>query len=130
VLAEEGFDLLITAEDDELAPAQRDVREIGGEVDAAQIDLSDGVGVEALYERIKSSGRPVDVLALNAGIGAGGAFIGDTELEKELRLIDLNVRSTVHVAKLVGSDTVDRNEGRMLFTSSIASTMPGASSGL
>jgi len=37
----------------------------------------------------------VDAAALNAGVGAGGAFATDTELADELRLIDLNVRSTV-----------------------------------
>jgi short-subunit dehydrogenase len=61
-----------------------------------------------------------------AGIGAGGAFATETALADELKLIDLNVRSTVHLCKLVLSDMVGRDEGRVLFTSSIASTMPGA----
>jgi short-subunit dehydrogenase len=126
VFAENGFDLLINAEDDELTRAQTELRGLGTDVEAAQIDLSSPDGVQALYERLHALGRPVDVLALNAGIGAGGAFFGDTPLEKELELIDLNVRSTVHLAKLVGQDMVDRDEGRILFTSSIASTMPGS----
>jgi short-subunit dehydrogenase len=67
----------------------------------------------------------VEAIALNAGIGAGGAFATDTALEDELRLIDLNVRSTVHLAKHVVRDMVARDEGRVLFTSSIASTFPG-----
>jgi len=65
-------------------------------------------------------------VALNAGVGAGGAFANGTSLEDELRIIDLNVRSTVHLAKHVVPDMVARDEGRILFTSSIASTMPGA----
>jgi short-subunit dehydrogenase len=65
-------------------------------------------------------------VALNAGVGAGGAFATDTKLEDELRLVDLNVRSTVHLAKRVVADMVERGEGRILFTSSIASTMPGS----
>jgi short-subunit dehydrogenase len=36
------------------------------------------------------------------------------------------VRSTVHLAKHVLRDMVARDEGRLLFTSSIASTMPGS----
>ena len=40
--------------------------------------------------------------------------------------MDLNVRSTVHLAKYVTRDMVARGNGRLLFTSSIASTMPGA----
>jgi uncharacterized protein len=83
----------------------------------------------SISPRIAAAGRPVDALALNAGIGAGGAFVDgadETDLEQELRLIDLNVRSTVHLAKHVLRDMVARGEGRVLFTSSIASTMPGA----
>lgn len=44
------------------------------------------------YERVRSAARPLATAALNAGMGAGGAFATDTELEKELGLTDLNVR--------------------------------------
>jgi uncharacterized protein len=126
VLADNGYDLLINAEDAELAEAETELRQSGAEVISVRADLAEASGVKELYRRIGETGRPVDVIALNAGIGAGGAFVGDTELEKELRLVDLNVRSTVHLAKLVLPDMVARNSGRVLFTSSIASTMPGA----
>jgi short-subunit dehydrogenase len=91
-----------------------------------EIDLATPDGVEELHARIEATGRPVAALALNAGIGAGGAFATDTDLADELKLIDLNVRSTVHLAKLVLPAMVERDEGRVLITSSIASTMPGA----
>jgi short-subunit dehydrogenase len=126
VLAEEGFDLIVAAEDEELEPAARELNQIGRSVQAVRVDLSKPEGVEELYEKMTANGRPVDVLALNAGIGAGGDFARETSLAKELRLIDLNVRSTVHLCKLVLAEMVERNEGRILFTSSIASTMPGA----
>jgi short-subunit dehydrogenase len=128
--ASNGFDLLITAEDDELRAAAEEVRALGAEVDTLQVDLATDGGVDELYARIQATGRPVDALALNAGIGAGGAFAGPhtdrTDLAQDLKIVDLNVRSTVHLAKHVIGDMVDRNEGRVLFTSSIASTMPGA----
>jgi short-subunit dehydrogenase len=44
----------------------------------------------------------------------------------EVKLIDLNVRSTVQLAKYVVRDMVERDRGRVLFTSSIASTVPGS----
>jgi uncharacterized protein len=124
--AENDFDLVIAAEDAELAGAAEQLRGMGAEVDAVQVDLARPEGVEELQRRIVAAGRPVDAAALNAGIGAGGAFATDTALEDELRLIDLNVRSTVHLAKYVVRDMVARDEGRILFTSSIASTMPGS----
>jgi short-subunit dehydrogenase len=126
VFAEEGFDLLITAEDAEIAQAQRELNQLTASVECTRLDLSREEEVARLYERIEATARPVDVLVLNAGIGAGGDFARETELRKELRLIDLNVRSTVHLCKLVVKDMVARDEGRILFTSSIASTMPGA----
>src|SRR3954453_11469195 len=126
VFAEEGFDLLITAEDEELKAAQRDLNQLTASVECTREDLCRAEGGQRLYERIQATGRPVDAIALNAGIGAGGDFARETELRKELRLIDLNVRSTVHLCKLVARDMVARGEGRILFTSSIASTMPGS----
>lgn len=124
--AEHDFDLIIAAEDDAIHAAASELEELGASVEAVQVDLAAGGGVDELYRRIAASGRPIDALALNAGIGAGGAFATDTALEDELRIIDLNVRSTIHLAKHVLRDMVDRDEGRILFTSSIASTMPGA----
>ena len=68
-------------------------------------------------------------LALNAGRGAGGAFASgpdQNDLADELAIVDLNVRSTVHLAKRLIPRMVAHGEGRVLITSSIASTMPGA----
>jgi uncharacterized protein len=124
IFAENGFDLLINAEDD-LSDAQRSLANEESQIEAVRADLSKPKGVEKLYEHIQKAGRPVDAIALNAGIGEGGDFTRDTSLEQELELVDLNVRSTVHLSKLVLRDMVRRGEGRILFTSSIASTMPG-----
>jgi uncharacterized protein len=124
--AENGFDLIVAAEDGAIQDAAQGLDGDGASVDAVQVDLATPEGVEQLHARIAAAGRPVDALALNAGVGAGGAFATDTDLAAELKLVDLNVRSTVHLAKLVVRDMVARGEGRLLFTSSIASTMPGA----
>jgi short-subunit dehydrogenase len=126
VFAEEGFDLLVAAEDGELTTALDELKGSGVNVEAHRVDLATEAGVIELYRHIQNTGRPVDALALNAGTGAGGAFATETDLADELKLIDLNVRSTVHLCKLVLADMVERDQGRILFTSSIASTMPGA----
>jgi short-subunit dehydrogenase len=118
-----NYDLVIAAEDEELRDAAEGIRSSGASVEAVQVDLATREGVERLAARIT---RPVDALALNAGVGAGGAFVGDTDLEDELRIVDLNCRSTVHLAKLLIPAMVERGAGRVLITSSIASTMPGS----
>jgi uncharacterized protein len=123
---EHGFDVLLAAEDSDIERAAAGLRrDGGGAVQAVQVDLATYDGVEALYETVVATGRPVDALALNAGRGIGGAFVGGTDLREELNVIDVNVTSTVHLAKRVLPDMVDRGEGRVLVTSSIAATMPG-----
>jgi short-subunit dehydrogenase len=127
-LARNGHDLVITAEDQAgLAEADRALHELaeGARVEAITVDLADRQGVETLHARIRNLGRPVEVLAANAGIGVGGEFARETDLEAELKLIQLNVTSQVHLIKLVARDMVERGSGRILITSSIASLMPG-----
>ena len=120
------FDLIVAAEDDEIAVAASVLRaESSGQVEHVQVDLRDEQGVADLYARIRADGRPLAAIALNAGHGQGGAFV-DTDLADELSIIDLNITSTVRLAKLVLRDMVAADEGRVLVTSSIASTMPGS----
>ncbi|HVW10049.1 MAG TPA: SDR family NAD(P)-dependent oxidoreductase [Bryobacteraceae bacterium] len=123
--ARHGFDLLVIAENSEIQPAAEQIRMLGANVKTIQQDLARYEGVEEACRQIQEDGRPVDALALNAGVGAGGDFVRETTLEKDLNVIDLNVRSTVHMAKRLLPDMVRRGSGRVLFTSSIAATMPG-----
>ena len=60
------------------------------------------------------------------GIGAGEAFCSGTDRRRRAAIVDLNVRSTVQLAKHVVADMAARREGRVLLTSSIASTTPGS----
>ncbi|MEV2253180.1 SDR family NAD(P)-dependent oxidoreductase [Streptomyces sp. NPDC050147] len=123
--AENGYDLLLTAEDGELHLAGDEIRAYGARVEVVQIDLAEPDGVERLHAAISALGQPVAAAALNAGVGKGGPFI-ETELADEIRLIDLNVTSTVRLAKRLLPDMIARGEGRVLFTSSIAASMPGS----
>ncbi len=81
--------------------------------------------MEKLYDAIQKSGRRLDAIAINAGVGIGGDFARETELRDELRLIYLNVVSPVHLSKRILNDMIEAGGGRVLFTSSIAGTMPG-----
>jgi short-subunit dehydrogenase len=122
--AENGFDVLIAAEDrSHLAEAAQTLSAGGARVEQHAADLSTEDGVASLHDAIVRLGRPVDILAVNAGIGLGGAFV-DTDLAIELKMIDLNVRGAVQLTKLVLPAMVARDAGKLLFTSSIAATMP------
>ncbi len=121
--AQNGFDLVITATGSSLTEAVPALETLGAQVETVQADLATYDGVETLYHKIKSTNRPVAAIAINAGVGVGGPFI-ETDLQKELNLIELNIASTVHLAKRVVKDMVDRGNGKVLFTSSIASQAP------
>jgi len=124
--AEHGYDLLVAAEDESVEQAAAALRRDGRvQVTAVRVDLATYDGVERVYAAILESGRDVDALALNAGRGIGGDFTRGTDLADELDVIAVNVTSTVHLAKRVLPDMVRRGAGQVLFTSSIAATMPG-----
>ncbi|MBT2543445.1 SDR family NAD(P)-dependent oxidoreductase [Streptomyces sp. ISL-44] len=126
-LADRGFDLIVNSADEErLLSAADDIgRRTGASVQPVRADLRSYEETERFVGAVAATGRPVAVAALNAGVGEGGAFL-DTDLEDEFEIIDLNVRSTVHVAKRLLRSMAAVGGGRMLITSSIASTMPGS----
>ena len=122
--AESGHDVVLAARDaGKLEHAAELIRARAPEVQVTTLaaDLASEAGI---YELHRGAGR-VDILCANAGIGSGGGDFTETDLGQELELIDLNVRGQVQLAKLVVKDMVERGEGRLLFTSSIAGIMPG-----
>lgn len=123
--AQHNFDLLVTATGPSINEAAQAFEKLGAQVETVEADLATYEGVETLYSKIKATGRSVDAIAINAGVGVGGDFARETDLKDELNLIELNVVSSVHLAKRVVKDMVDRGQGRILFTSSIAALMPG-----
>jgi short-subunit dehydrogenase len=123
--AEHGYDLIINAEDMAVQATATELAATGAQVQPVRADLATDEGVEQLYTAVVAVGRPLDAVALNAGVGEGGPFL-ETDLAAEFEIIDVNIRSTVHLAKMVLRDMAARDEGRVLITSSIASTMPGS----
>jgi uncharacterized protein len=122
-LCDRGYDVVVSAEDAAVEdPGLLDGA--GTPVLAVRADLADPSGVQELDDRVRELGRPLDILAINAGVGVGGHFI-ETALDAHLNLVDLNVRSAVHLARLRLPEMVQRGDGGVLFTSSIAATMPG-----
>jgi len=121
--AEDGFDLLIAADEAEIHDAAKDFKKLGVQVDAIEVDLATIEGVDELYNAVK--GRAVDALLANAGIGLGGAFLGQ-DFEDVRHVIDTNITGTIYLAQKIGNDMVARGSGRILFTGSIAGFTPGS----
>ena len=124
VFADNNFDVLITADEARIKDSAVEIEALGAKVYTVQADLSRPEEVDRLWKEIEATGRPVDAIAINAGIGTSGEFATETDLDRELKIIDLNVRSTVHLAKLAARHMVSRGEGKILITASIAGTMP------
>src|SRR5665213_1110371 len=124
IFAENGFDLLGTANESKINDTAREIESKGAQVTAVQADLTKPDEIERLWKEIEATGRPIDAIAINAGVGTSGDFSTETDLDTELRIVDLNVRSTVHLSKLAARKMVARGEGRILITASIAGTMP------
>ncbi len=122
-LAKDGYDLVIAGKEQDLtATAAADFKAEGVQVTSYVGDLSKFQSNMDLWNQVESSGRPLDVACINAGLGVGGDFVS-TSLEQEMEIIGVNCASTVHIAKHVTKQMAARGEGRILFTASIASEM-------
>lgn len=122
VFAENGYDLVVTAQTDGVQKAANDFKQLGVEVTAIQADLATFDGCKQFWQQVESLDRKVDAVAINAGFGVGGLFV-DTDLEKEINLVRVNVESTVHIAKYAARKLVAQRDGKILITSSIAAEM-------
>jgi short-subunit dehydrogenase len=120
--AQNGFDLLIAADESQIHAASRELRYFGRAVEAIDVDLATMEGVERLYGAI--GGRPVAALLANAGRGLGKGFL-DQNFDDIRRVIDTNVTGTLALIHKVGRDMVNQGSGRILITGSIAGFMPG-----
>jgi short-subunit dehydrogenase len=122
ICAENGFDLVVAADQPEIAAAADVFRGLGASVDAVQTDLAEIDGVEKLYAAIK--GRAVDALLANAGHGLGKGFL-DQEFRAVRHVVDTNITGTIYLIQKIGNDMRARGHGRILITGSIAGFMPG-----
>lgn len=120
--AENGFDLLIAADEPEIENAARTLGALGTSVQALQVDLSTIDGVDTLCAAAR--GRKVGALLANAGRGLGKGFL-DQNWDDVRHVIDTNITGTVYLLHRIGRDMRGMGEGRILITSSIAGFMPG-----
>lgn len=87
-------------------------------------DLGTADGAQTLYQQIKAAGIRVDILINNAGFGGQGEFI-ERYLNKDLSMIDLNVKALVSLTHLIANDLVAQGGGKILHVGSTAGFMPG-----
>src|SRR5436190_7869391 len=121
-LADRDYDLAVCSSGERLQASAEELRSYGGQVVEVQADLATQDGVKQFWNEVSSLGRTIDVACLNAGVGVGGLF-AQTDLDAELNMVYLNCAGTVQLAKYVVQHMMQRDEGRILFTASIAGEM-------
>jgi len=125
LFAGDGYNLVIVARSaEELEAKAAEFRRLGVEVISIAKDLFNRQEAFSLCEEVGSRGIQIDVLVNNAGQGVYGLF-QDTDIERELRMVDLNIASTIILTKHFIKEMIARNSGRILNLASIASTVPG-----
>lgn len=117
-----GHDIVIVSSSDRIKDAAQELRSIGSNVFDYKYDLARKGEIEKFYDDVRSLGKDIKIIALNAGVGLGGAF-RENSIDDEVNLINLNVVSTVYLTKLFLNGFLE-NSGKILFTSSIVSDMP------
>ena len=119
-LASLGYDLIVVSRDKEkLASIYKDEKV---KVTIIDMDLTSTDNCIKLHEMLKKEN--IDILINNAGFGDAGKFT-KTNLDKELEMIDLNIKSYHILTKLFLTDFVKRDYGRILNVASIAGFMYG-----
>lgn len=125
-LNELGYDIIIVARNEEkLISLKKELENKNtGKVDIILADLSNIDECKKIYRQVKEKYNEIDLLINNAGFGLFEEFI-DTDLSKELSMIDTNIKATHILMKLFLKDMVERNRGKILNVASIAGFMPG-----
>jgi uncharacterized protein len=125
LFAADQYNLIIVARNEqELSQSAEMLRQNGVEVISISKDLFKREAPFELYQEIKEKGLTVDALVNDAGQGVYGEFV-DTELDRELDIIQLNIGAVVVLTKLFLKDMVARGSGKVLNLASIASKIPG-----
>ncbi|MFC1722382.1 SDR family NAD(P)-dependent oxidoreductase [Patescibacteria group bacterium] len=126
VFAENGHDLILVARGKEkLTELKKNIQNKHKvKVEVFDLDLTSMENCKNLYEETKKKSIFVDILVNNAGFGNYGYF-HETDLEKEVNMINLNVTALTTLTKLYLKDMVEKGEGKILNVASVAAFFPG-----
>lgn len=119
-LSSMGHDLILVARRKDLMDKLKD--ELTTSVEVIECDLSKEKNVFKLYESVKD--KNIDVLINNAGFGLFGDF-SKTDLDTELKMIDVNIKAPHILTKLFLKDFIKKDNGYILNVCSSAGFMAG-----
>ncbi|HEX5258527.1 MAG TPA: SDR family NAD(P)-dependent oxidoreductase [Sphingomicrobium sp.] len=119
--AQDGYDLIVAADTPfvEAGPALRD---FGVAVQEIEADLATKQGIDQVLATVGD--RAVDALVANAGHGLGHGFL-DQAPDEWLHVINTDVVGTLMLIQPIVRLMVERGEGKVLITGSVAGHMAG-----
>ena len=119
-LSYKGYDLILVARRKErLIKLQKELKT---NIKIIVLDLSVEKNVYQLYETLKK--EKIDILINNAGFGLFGMF-NKTSLDKEIEMINLNIKCVHILTKLFLKDFIKRDSGYILNVASSAGFLAG-----
>jgi short-subunit dehydrogenase len=124
-LAAEGADLVLVARDvDRLEGTAASLRDrYGVEVEVLPADLADEAATRPVQGRLASTGKPVDLLVNNAGIGMRGRF-WETPLADQERMFHLNCTAVLRLSHAALGAMMPRGRGDIIVVSSVSGFAP------
>lgn len=120
VLVSEGYEVILVAR--RKTKLEKLAKELGDKAQIIVKDVSSTYNCMELYRELKKEN--IDILINNAGFGMCGYF-NKTDLDKELDMIDLNVKAVHTLTKLFLKDFIKKDRGYILNVASSAGFMPG-----
>jgi len=125
ILAADGFAVALVARDEvrlqKLAAELKQKYAVETKVIAA--DLAKPETPQQVFDQLQRENFPVSVLINNAGSGVYGAF-AETELDRDVAVLRLNMESLVVLTKLFLKPMLARREGKILNVASVAAYQP------
>ena len=120
ILGQKGYDLILVARrEDRLNEIKESLKT---NVKTIALDLSDEKSCYELFEITKNEN--IDILINNAGFGVFGEFIS-IPLDKELEMINLNIKALHILTKLFLPLFIEKDSGLILNVASSAAFLPG-----
>ncbi|MGM9973783.1 MAG: SDR family NAD(P)-dependent oxidoreductase [Clostridiaceae bacterium] len=126
LLAEAGNNIILVARKErELYQLKASLMEkFGIQVEVIIKDLANPDAPKEIYTHIISRGININTLINNAGVGSFGPF-NEISLEKDINLLDVNIRALTELTKLFLPHLLENGKGRILNVASTAGFMPG-----
>lgn len=123
--ARDGHDLMLVARRTERLSALAET--LGTSVETFAADLTEPGAIEALATVLAAQGRSPTVLVNNAGFGQAGPF-ARVSREKDVSMVDLNVRAVVDLTHRFLPAMLERGTGGVLNVASIVGYQAGPNS--